>query len=271
MNTPDLPLILEPNTLESLLGSANLLVVDLTKPATYAEMHIPGAVYLDYGQIIALRKPTMGLLPETNVLEQCFSSIGIDDTVHVVAYDDEGGGKAGRLLWTLETMGHNRFSLLNGGLHAWANEGHALERTAVTPHSRPFKAHPTNAPVADAEYIKQHLNESGFSLLDARTPDEFNGVKRYAEKAGHIPGAVNMDWLLALDQQRNLRLKSADELESMLDELGIRKDQQVVTYCHTHHRSSLTYIMLKSLGFTRLKGYPGSWSDWGNRADTPIA
>lgn len=271
MQTPDLPLILEPETLEPLLGNSDLLVVDLTKPATYAEFHIPGAVYLDYGQIVAMRKPTMGLLPETAVLESCFSSIGIDDSIHVVAYDDEGGGKAGRLLWTLETMGHNRFSLLNGGLHAWVNEGHAMERTATIPSPRVFRARPSDTPVADAEYIQQHLGETGFALLDARSPDEYNGLKRYAEKAGHIPGAVNMDWLLALDQQRNLRLKPEADLQTILTELGIDQSQQVVTYCHTHHRSSLSYIMLKSLGYQRVKGYPGSWSDWGNRPDTPVA
>lgn len=271
MNRPDLPLILEPETLEPLLGNSDLLLVDLTKPATYAELHIPGAVYLDYGQIVAMRKPTMGLLPETAVLEHCFSSLGIDDSIHVVAYDDEGGGKAGRLLWTLETMGHNRFSLLNGGLHAWANEGHAMEQTATLPSPRVFRARPTDIPVADAEYIQQHLGETGLVLLDARSPDEYNGLKRYAEKAGHIPGAVNMDWLLALDQQRNLRLKPEADLQAILAELGIDNNQQVVTYCHTHHRSSLSYIMLKSLGYQRVKGYPGSWSDWGNRPDTPVA
>ena len=271
MNKLDLPLIIEPGNLEPLLGSSGLLVVDLTKPATYAQLHIPGAVYLDYGQIIAMRKPTMGLLPEVAVLEKLFSTIGINNSTHVVAYDDEGGGKAGRLLWTLETMGHNHFSLLNGGLHAWANEGHPVEQTPRSPIPKQFQAKPSKLPVADADYIKQQLGKEKFALLDARTPDEYNGVKRYAEKGGHIPGAVNMDWMLALDQQRNLRLKTGAELEAMLGDLGITRDQQVVTYCHTHHRSSLTYVMLKSLGFSQVKGYPGSWSDWGNRQDTPIA
>jgi thiosulfate/3-mercaptopyruvate sulfurtransferase len=270
MNSLDLPLIVEPEKLEPLLGERQLLVVDMTKPATYAQLHIPGAVYLDYGQIIAMRKPTMGLLPKPEMLAKCFSDIGIDDTVHVVAYDDEGGGKAGRLLWTLEAMGHTRCSLLNGGLHAWANEGHPIQQAPVTPSPTVFQPKPSDAPVADAAYIMQHLDDGTLGLLDARTPDEFNGNKRFAERGGHIPGAVNMDWMLALDQQRNLRLKDSHTLQAILDSLSITKDQQVVTYCHTHHRSSLTYIMLKSLGYTRVKGYPGSWSDWGNRPDTPV-
>ncbi|MCW8920810.1 MAG: sulfurtransferase [Sedimenticola sp.] len=270
MNKLDLPLIIEPAMLEPLLEESHLLVVDMTKPSTYAQIHIPGAVYLDYGQIIGMRKPAMGLLPQPALLEKCFSDIGIDDTIHVVAYDDEGGGKAGRLLWTLEAMGHTGFSLLNGGLHAWANEGHPVEQAVTPPVPKVFHAKPTETPVATAEYIMEHLQDGTLGLLDARTPDEYNGNKRFAERGGHIPGAVNMDWMLALDQQRNLRLKSQSELEGLLSKLGLTKDQQLITYCHTHHRSSLTYIMLKSLGFPRVKGYPGSWSDWGNRQDTPV-
>ncbi len=270
MNSPSIPLIIEPESLLPLLQKEHLLVVDLTKPETYQKMHIPGAVYLEYAQIIAVRKPTMGLLPEQAALERCFSELGIDESTHVVAYDDEGGGKAGRLLWTLETLGHTNFSLLNGGLLAWANEGNPLEQTPNTPTARTFNAHPTRAPIADAEYILQHLGQSDITLLDARSPDEYNGVKRFAERGGHIPGAINMDWMLALDQSRNLRLKPADELEKQLKQLGIHKDQEIITYCQTHHRSSLSYLMLKSLGFERVKGYPGSWSDWGNRPDTPV-
>lgn len=271
MSKLDLPLIVEPDALEPILEREDLLVVDLTKPATYAQLHIPGAVFLDYRHIVANRKPTLGLVPAREELEQTFSGIGIDDSMHVVAYDDEGGGKAGRLLWTLEAMGHHSFSLLNGGLHAWANEGHPVDQAPVEPTPRHFQAAPDETPVADAAFILQHLESPDVALLDARTPDEFSGVKRYAERGGHIPGAINMDWMLALDQSRNLRLKAPDDLKAMLDQLGIRSQQQVVTYCHTHHRSSLSYIMLKWLGYPRVKGYPGSWSDWGNRHDTPIA
>lgn len=271
MSNLDLPLIIEPETLAPLLGQERLLVVDLTKPSTYAQLHVPGAVFLDYRHIVANRKPIMGLLPSAEELEQIFSATGIGDSVHVIAYDDEGGGKASRLLWTLETMGHHHFSLLNGGLHAWANEGHPVEQTPNEPVPRQFRATPNSTPIADAKYILQHLESDDVALLDARTADEFTGAKHYAERGGHIPGAVNMDWMLALDQSRNLRLKDPQTLQAMLTELGITPDRQVVTYCHTHHRSSLSYIMLKALGYERIKGYPGSWSDWGNRQDTPVA
>lgn len=270
MSTPDLPLILEPETLEKSLGYDNLLIVDLSKADTYRKMHIPGAVHLEYPQILGAEKPKMGLLPDDATLARVLSSIGIDEHTHVVAYDDEGGGRASRLLWTLEVAGHSRCSLLNGGLHAWANEGHPLDDAPVTPEARTFSVQHNNAAYADTAYIIEHLENPDCCLLDVRSPDEFNGVKKFADRAGHIPGAVNMEWTSAMDQGRNLRLRGADELTAQLTAIGVTPDREVIVYCQTHHRSAHTYIMLKSLGFERVKGYPGSWSVWGNSMELPV-
>jgi thiosulfate/3-mercaptopyruvate sulfurtransferase len=73
-----------------------------------------------------------------------------------------------------------------------------------------------------------------------------------------------------MDQERNLRLKPAAELERILSAAGITPDKTVVVHCQTHHRSAFSYLMLRSLGYPRVKGYAGSWSEWGNRSDTPV-
>jgi len=73
-----------------------------------------------------------------------------------------------------------------------------------------------------------------------------------------------------MDRQRQLRLKPAGQLLATLAQLGIRREQEVIVYCHSHHRSALSFVALKALGFERVRGYPGAWSDWGNQADTPI-
>jgi thiosulfate/3-mercaptopyruvate sulfurtransferase len=270
MTAPTLPLVTEPDELENSLSYNNLLVVDLSKESTYREMHIPAAVHLEYPLIIAARKPAMGLVPDDDSLGKVFSSLGIDQQTHVVAYDDEGGGRASRLLWTLELAGHTRYSLLNGGLHAWANEGHPLEKSVVTPATRTFQVRRNDTPFADSNYIRERLDADDCCLLDARSPDEYNGVKKFAERAGHIPGAVNMEWTRAIDTGKNLRLKSHEELTALLTPLGISADKEIITYCQTHHRSAHTYIMLKHLGFEHVKGYAGSWSDWGNNSDLPV-
>lgn len=272
MSESRLPLILEPEALESHLGEPGLLIVDLSRAETHQRYHLPGAVFLDYGQIVAADKPVMGLLPDAEHLSRLFSALGLTPETHVVAYDDEGGGKAARLLWTLEVVGHPRYSLLNGGLHAWAGEDHPLT-AEPTPAPQPSDYKVTqmhDEPVADRQFILEHLKDPEVAILDARSPEEYLGEKRYAERGGHIPGAVNLEWTEGMDQERNLRLKPAAELERMLSERGVTPDKTVVVHCQTHHRSALSYIMLRALNYPRVKGYAGSWSEWGNRSDTPI-
>ena len=270
MTDNNLPLLMEPTQLESLLDDESVLVVDLSKSSVHRQAHIPGAVFLEYGDIVAAKPPVAGLLPTPEVIENVLSSIGIDSNTHVIAYDDEGGGKAARLLWTLECMGHQRFSLLNGGLHAWLNEKHPLTNEPTPPKPSVFSATLTEHPIASTEYILSKLDSENTALLDARSPEEYSGARRYSQFGGHIPGAINLDWTAGMDQSRNLRMRDSQELLALLGKLNITPEKEVICYCQTHHRSSYSYIMLKVLGFEMVRGYHGSWSDWGNRSDTPI-
>jgi thiosulfate/3-mercaptopyruvate sulfurtransferase len=264
-----LPLLIEPAELRPRLGEDGLRVVDLCKDTTYQQLHIPGACHLPYGQIVTSDHPTHGLLPTPDQLEQVFSAYGIGSDSWVVAYDDEGGGNASRLLWSLEAMGHERYSLLNGGLHAWANEGHPFNRDVVELQSAGFQARPNAAAVAATEHILQRLGADDLALWDARSANEYRGISRFSQHPGHIPGAVNLDWLEVMDRDNNLRLKPEAELRKLLTGLGITPDKEVIAYCQTHHRSSLAWFVLKYLGYPQARGYPGSWSDWGNRDETP--
>jgi thiosulfate/3-mercaptopyruvate sulfurtransferase len=264
------PLLIETDMLEDILYSKDVLIVDLGKADTYRKLHIPGAVFVDYGQIVAVNKPVMGLVPDDLTLQRLFSALGIRRDMHVVAYDDEGGGRAARFLWTLEVAGHTRFSLLNGGLHAWANEGHPYDDAPVTPVAASFEVSHNDAPIADSAYIHARLGDPGIGLLDVRSAEEFCGAKRFADRGGHIPGAVNLEWTQAMDQTRNLRFRPDEELEQLYARLGITPDREIIAYCQSHHRSAHTYIVLRHLGFPRVKGYPGSWSDWGNNPDLPV-
>ena len=270
MEKNNLPLLIEPDKLEESSGYDNLLIVDLNKAETYLKMHIPGAIQLEYLRIIASRKPVMGLVPDDAALAELFSSLGIDENTHVVAYDDEGGGRAARLLWTLEIAGHTRASLLNGGLHSWGNEGHPLETEAAPPGAKTFTVRHNAGPSADSDYIMERLGNADCRLLDVRSPDEYNGIKKFAERAGHIPGATNLNWTEAIDINRNMRLKTDAALQALLTPLGITPDKEIITYCQTHHRSAHTWLVLKHLGYERIKGYPGSWSDWGNNPALPV-
>ncbi|MGR6034374.1 MAG: sulfurtransferase [Candidatus Nitrosoglobus sp.] len=263
-------MLLQPDELEQQLDDHSLLIVDLCSKESYLSCHVPGAIHLDYGHIVAAHPPIMGLLPEEHHLNLMLSHIGFTLESHVVAYDDEGNGRASRFLWTLEELGHERFSLLDGGLRAWLMEGHSVEQEWETKLPSDFHGYYQGNKVADKKYILAHLFDPNVAILDARSPAEYHGKDIRAKRGGHIPGAVNFEWIRAIDQERNLRFKSMYELRSILESLGITPDKEVICYCQTHHRSAHTFMVLKYLGYSRIRGYPGSWSEWGNDPDTPI-
>lgn len=270
MTDIELPLLLEPEELRTQIGAEWLLLVDLSDHAVHAYYHIPGAVPLAYDDIVASQPPLMGLLPDSEHLSRVLSGIGLTDNHHVVAYDDGNNGKACRLLWTLDCLGHRRYSLLNGGLTAWSNTGLPLNNHAETANSSRYHARIEPQALADRAYIEQHLDDPSVVLLDTRSESEFNGTVVRARRGGHIPGAVNIEWTRAIDDHNDLRFRNADELRSLYELAGVTPDKQIITYCQTHHRSAHTYIVLKSLGYTDIKGYAGAWSEWGNLDDTPV-
>ena len=266
----DIKLIIEPEELEALLGDPSIVIVDLCKAKQYKKAHIPGAHFVNYPDLIHIEKPMMGLLPSEEQFSKLVSSLGITADSHVVAYDDEGGGCASRFIWTLHVFGHSKTSLLNGGLFSWANEGHPLTKDIPQKTPGDYTLKITGKYTVDSLYILQHLDEEHMTLLDARSRPEYIGKKKYAHKAGHIPGAKHYEWTEAMDRAHNMRLLSAELIQQKLDQLGITKDKEVIVYCQTHHRSAFSYVMLRALGYEDVKGYPGSWSDWGNRDDTPV-
>ncbi len=271
MNQFNIPLLLEADILEQLLNVDDILIVDLSSSDIYEDYHLAGAVHLDVEQISASRPPVMGLLPDLDTINHALSDIGLTPNKHVIAYDDDMGLKACRFLWTLDAIGHHKFSLLNGGLHAWMGEGFPTSDESVTPTPSHFQANAFNsgAIVSKAE-ILAGLETNDNILLDVRADSEFSGWDKRATRGGHIPGAKNVDWIAAVDRERNTRFKEEHELQPLYEQAGIDKDKTIITYCQTHRRSAHTYIVLKSLGYKNIKGYPGSWSEWGNSEETPI-
>jgi len=270
-DSPLLPLLVEPAELQSRLDDPRLLIVDMNRAETYAELHLPHAVHLEYNSLVRNEPPAAGMLPSEADLSRVLSRIGLTPERHVVAYDEEGNSRTTRLLWTLSVLGHDRYSLLNGGLEAWQEEDRPVTAVPVQPTRSNYRARLAHAAdIVDRNWIVSHLGDPNIVLLDTRSPAEFEGRTLRAARGGHIPGAVNFDYVNAMDTARALRLKPAAVLQKMLEKTGVPKNKTVVVYCQTHHRSSHTFFVLKYLGYPSLKAYPGSWSEWGNLPDTPI-
>lgn len=268
--TAQLPLLLEPEQLAARLDDDDLLIVDLSKEQVHDQAHVPGAVHLDFKRLLAGTQPAPGLLPDDDRLSALFSELGLTPDTHVVAYDDEGGGWAGRLLWTLDVIGHKRYSYLNGGIHGWlaADLDTDNERTRPEPSDYQVGEHDPR-PAVDLDYLLAHYNDEDTVIWDARSEEEFAGARAFAQKPGHIPGASHYEWTDAMDKRNNLRLRDLDEIRRELADRGIEGNKEVITHCQTHHRSSFTWLVGKILGFDNIRGYAGSWAEWGNHPHTP--
>lgn len=262
-----LPLVVEPHDLVDRLTDDHLLIIDLCREEIYRQYHLPNAIHVSPAELVSGVKPATGKLPAIERLEQLFSRIGYRPDLHILVYDDEGGGWAGRFIWTLDVIGHTGYSYLNGGLIAWAEAG--LPLTADVPDVAPtavsLRIHP--AAIAEKSDVLASIEDPDVVIWDARSPEEFAGTRVVAQRGGHVPGAINLDWLELMDRNAGLRLRA--DLATLLEQKGLLNAKQIITHCQTHHRSGLAYLVGKLLQLD-IRGYHGSWSEWGNDPETPI-
>ncbi len=263
--------LIQPQQAERFITENSPLIIDLCHPDNYARGHVPGAIHLDYQHLVHGQPPAPGFLPDKVRLQGLVDALGLSLDTEVLVYDDEGNGKASRLIWVLESLGHQKYKLLDGGMHSWANEGHSIEQQANVPESAtqaPITIE--HAPNATKQDVLAAIEDTHTIILDARSPEEYAG-QRGGSRFGHIPSSVNMNWLNTLDQNNNMRLRPNAELLKMYADIGVTPDKNIITHCQTHHRSSHTYIVLKHLGFENVKGYSGSWAEWSSDSNLPIA
>lgn len=253
------------------LNDPNLVVLHVDHDTTaYAAGHISGARLLNYMAIIENRDNRGAELPSVDSLRRVFEAAGVSTNSRVVLY---GGDvlMTARAFFSLEYIGHENVSIMDGGIAAWRSAGQRLTTEASRAPRGSFSPRVRPMVVADAAWIQPRLGRSGISLLDTRTPDEYNGVgeRRGIPSKGHLRGAKHVEWqdyvVAARDDQR---LKPREALSEMMRARGVAKSDTVVAYCYIGYRASLSYFVGRLLGY-ETKLYDGSYDDWYKR-DLPL-
>jgi len=264
-----LPILIEPKELFALIQQnpdRDYCIVDLSSEAEYLNGHIPGAVFLPYAALLCNQAPVPGKLASTEQLQRVFSYLGMTANTHFIAYDSEGGGWAGRFIWTLDVIGHRHYSVIDGGTIAWRSENLPMETTQNAREETEVHLQIHREAIAEKDDVLKALN-SNTLIWDARSPEEYAGIRVNAAKGGHIPGARNCEWTDLMDHNNGYRLRK--DARDYLRSMGIDGEQAIITHCQSHHRSAYTYLVGKILGFS-IRGYHGSWAEWGNDPSTPV-
>lgn len=279
-NTPPSALI-STEWLHTRLDAADIRVVDARfflpnenhdARAEYLQAHIPGAVFFDIDAIRDLHNPLPHMLPAPGDFAVAVGALGIGNAHHVVCYDDGRWMGACRAWWMFRTFGHERVSVLDGGLPLWRAAGLPLSSGEEQPVAALFRPDFLPERISDLDAVREALERHDAQVLDARSAARFAGTApepRSGLKAGHMPGARNLpyDRLVGNDG----RLRPSEELGQLFDEAGVHNDCPVVTTCGSGVSAAVLLFGLHLIGRDDIALYDGSWAEWGSRDDTPVA
>jgi thiosulfate/3-mercaptopyruvate sulfurtransferase len=180
--------------------------------------------------------------------------LGVSNDHAVVAYDDQWGLAAARLLWALQAYGHRSVAVLDGGWDRWSAEGSPLASSSIVVTEGRFRAEPDPAVSADLAWIREQLVTGDAVLLDTRSPAEF--------AKGHVPGALSWDWFNAVPADSWNSTRDPADLRAEWSALGLEPTDEIAVYCRSGMRAAHTYLALRHAGFPRVRLYDGSWQEW---------
>jgi len=242
----------------------------------YDTGHIPGAVKIDW--FTTLQHPLRRDFLTKDAFEKLCSELGIAKDTTVVFYGDKSNWFACYALWLFEYYGHHNTRIMNGGRLKWEKEGRPLTREVPRYPRTDYQASDPDASIRAFRDQVMAAVEAHRPLVDVRSPQEYSGelihMPNYpqegATRGGHIPGAVNLPWSLAVNPEDGT-FKSATDLQRIYQEKGILPKDEIIAYCRIGERSSLTWFVLKYLlGYSQVRNYDGSWTEWGNLVNAPI-
>jgi thiosulfate/3-mercaptopyruvate sulfurtransferase len=242
----------------------------------YEVGHVPGAVKIDWH--VDLQNTVLRDYIDRQGFQMLLSTRGIGNDTTVIFYGDKNNWWACYAFWVFKLFGHAKCVVMNGGRQKWIAENRSLSKdTPSFPHTNYVAKERDDTKIrAFRDQVMRHV-AGGNPLVDVRSPQEFSGELLHmpgypqegALRGGHIPGAKSIPWARAAREDGTF--KSADDLKELYQSQGITPDKDVIAYCRIGERSSHTWFVLQYLlGYSKVRNYDGSWTEWGNLVGAPI-
>ena len=252
-----------------------LIEIDWDGLAAYNAGHIPGA--LGWHWKSALWDPFERQFPSEEDFAHRLGEAGISNDTTVVFYGApvQFGTYA---WWVFKYMGHEDVRMLDGGGVRWRREGRPVVEAVPRVERTRYVTRPGNPHTrAGRRDVLRALEREGVCLLDHRSVEEYAGERVGlpgkpdvgAERHGRIPGArsVPFDSLLNADTT----FRSQRQLREIMAAHAPAPDTPVISYCRLAHRATLaSFAMTEILGYTDVRVYDGSWTEWGSLVGVPI-
>jgi thiosulfate/3-mercaptopyruvate sulfurtransferase len=258
------------------LNDPNLRFVEVDVDTTaYEQGHIPGAIGFNWQT--QLNNLVRRDIPTSDEIEDLLSAAGIGNNTTIVLYGDNNNWFAAFAFWILKYYGHDKVLLINGGRKKWLAENKPLTKDVPSYPKAEYHVAQANPELrAKRDLVLEAVRDGSYHLVDVRSTPEFigeiiapPGMSETAQRAGHIPGAVNVPWSQAVNDDGTFKV--ADDLDALYGGKGVDTSKDIIAYCRIGERSSHTWFVLKYLlGFDSVRNYDGSWTEYGNLIDVPI-
>jgi len=258
------------------INDENVVVVEVdVDTRAYKKGHIAGAI--DWSWNRQLCDQVQRDIIKKQDLERLLSNSGISNRTTVVVYGDNNNWFAAWAFWQLKLYRHKDVRIMNGGRKKWIAEGRELSTEPPSVSATAYSApEPDFITRAFLPHVQVSYKAANNVLVDVRSEDEFTGkilaprgLPETCQRGGHIPGAVNIPWDLACNEDGTF--KDYDELKTLYNSKGVKENKETIVYCRIGERSSHTWFALKYLlGYPRVMNYDGSWTEWGNLIGAPI-
>ncbi len=263
------------------IGASDLRIVDATyflpevgrdAAAEYEAQHIPGAVFLNLGELADMTSPLPNTVPPAEKFASRMQALGLGDGSRIVIYDNSPHRSSARAWWLFEIFGAPNVAILDGGLGKWIAEKRPVESGKVQLRHRHFTVWRDDSAIATKAEVLANLKGGEAQLVDARTMSRFTGEEpeiRHGMASGHIPGSVCLPSSKLFNADGTW--KRGHELKGLYIEAGVKLDRPLITSCGSGITAASLLFGARLLGKTDVRLYDGSWSEWGSDPATPKA
>ncbi len=238
----------------------------------FEKIHIPGSQFFDIELISDQNNKLPHMIPDSKVFEKHVSNLGLKNLDHIVIYDGIGLQSAARVWWSFKVFGHQKISILNGGLPKWISENRPTEKKVFKKIKTDYKAHFKKNFVKNYLQVITNIKTKKEELIDARSKGRFDGIEPEPRKeliSGNIPGSINLPFQELINQS-DLTLKKPEEIKNIFLKKGITFNKPIITSCGSGITACILAFCLHLIEYEDYSVYDGSWSEWATKKNSPI-